>query len=231
MPKNTSSISDFLLSSRILIKNAQTIPEAGAVLLQFGYTPARLAEGSQLLATAEALVRKQSKEYGESYQATELFNQAWSAANQTYTQSLKIARIVFGAEAKAATVLKLYGPRLTSNAGWLDQAGSFYAGLTSERSLADRLAKFGYTAAKIAAEAALVESVRAAIQSQTKEFGEAQEATVERDRCLAELDTWVSELRAVSKVAFAGNPQEMEKLGILARNAPRAKPKLENAVK
>lgn len=231
MPKNTSSISNFLLNSRILIENAQNIPESAAVLLNFGYNPTRMAEGAQLLSTAEALVQKQTKEYGESYQATVAFNQAYDAANLAYTQSLKIARIVFGDEAKAGTILKLYGPRLQTTAGWLSQASSFYTGLTSDSELAGRLAKFGYTAEKIAAEAALVETVRKALQAQAKEYGEAQEATVERDRTLAELDTWVSELRAVSKVAFAANPQELEKLGILALNAPRAKKKVESAVK
>jgi hypothetical protein len=40
---------------------------------------------------------------------------------------------------------------------------------------------------------------------------------------MRELDSWVSDLRAICKVAFYDSPQELEKLGLASLNAPRRK--------
>jgi hypothetical protein len=53
--------------------------------------------------------------------------------------------------------------------------------------------------------------------AQKKETGEAQEATEMRDKALDNLAKWISNFRAVAKVALEDNPQQLEKLGILAR--------------
>ena len=190
------------------------------MLQGFGYTPERLAEGLALWNQTQALSQRQTREYGESFGATEALDSAWTTAHTAYVRTLKVARVAFGDEPLAAASLKLYGPRRESLAGWLDQASTFYANLTP---LVGRLAKYGYTAAKVASEAALVETVRQAQQNQVKESGEAQQATVDRDRSVEALDMWVSELRAIAKVAFADEPQHLEKLGIAVLNAPRAK--------
>lgn len=58
---------------------------------------------------------------------------------------------------------------------------------------------------------------------QKKETGEAQAATQRRDKKIDELAKWVSDLRAVVKVALAGDPQQLEKLGILARTSKASK--------
>ena len=223
MPKTTSLLSDFLTESRILVENARNLPDMSAVLKDFGYTAERLDQGLVLLAETEAVIQKQIREYGESYTATKALNDAWAAADAVYIKTLKVARIAFGDEPGAAAALKLSGLRKQTVTGWLEQASTFYASLTA--GFADQLTRFGYTPAKLAAEAALVEGVRKALQSQAKESGEAQQATVVRDSKVADLDTWVSELRAIARVAFADEPQRLEMLGIRVLNAPRAKRK------
>jgi hypothetical protein len=44
---------------------------------------------------------------------------------------------------------------------------------------------------------------------------------VARDGKLRELDVWVSDFRTICRVAFYENPQELEKLGMMALNGPR----------
>ena len=224
MTNRKGSLSKFFLTSSILIENARGIPDICVVLQEFGYSPERLAEGFQLLLEAQTLVHQQAREYGEAREATDLLNKARETANAAYRKTLKIARIAFGDEVAPAVALKLYGPRKQSKAGWVEQTSAFYGNLTDPH-LQDRLEQFGYTASKIAKESALVEAVRQSFLSQAKETGEAQQATVVRDQKVAQLETWVSELRAVSRVAFAENPQGLERLGIKVLNAPRAKKK------
>ncbi len=216
-------LGEFLRRSRVLIENARGVPALAGVLVDYGYTEAKLAKGAQLLTEAEALSTKRAKDSGESRQATEELNAAWEAANNAYVKALKVARVVFGQEAKASAALKLYGPRKQSMAGWLDQARTFYGNVQGDASLSDRLKTFGYTEAKLGAEAALVDGVRANLQNHAHESGAAQESTVGRDKKIAELDQWVSDLRAICKVAFAENPQQLEELGIVVLNAPRKK--------
>jgi len=221
MPKNTNVLREFLTLSRILIENSRDIPELNATLQGFGYTPQRWAEGVALLTAAEAMVSHQLLKYGQSYQATQDVNHAWRMAERVYTKTLKIARIAFGDEPKAVTALQLQGSRKKTVTGWLDQASVFYANLIGDPSLGAPLTKFGYTAAKIAAEAVLVERVRKALHTQAKGIGEAQQATADRNRQVADLGAWVRELRALARVAFADDPQQLEKVGIVVLNAPR----------
>ena len=79
------------------------------------------------------------------------------------------------------------------------------------------LSGYGYTPEKLQQEADLVEHVAGLRSQQKKELGEAQAATEIRDKKMDELARWISDLRAVAKVALGDNPQQLEKLGILAR--------------
>ncbi len=80
-----------------------------------------------------------------------------------YIKTLKVARIAFGDEPGPSAALKLSGLRKQTVTGWFEQASTFYANLTA--GFADRLVRFGYTPAKLAAEAALVEGVRQTLHS------------------------------------------------------------------
>ena len=67
-----------------------------------------------------------------------------------------------------------------------------------------------------------MDQVAAKNLQQKKEIGEAQNATEARDKKFDELAKWVSDLRAVARVALTDSPQQLEKLGILARSSPKA---------
>jgi hypothetical protein len=229
MLDHRSTQAEFLQGARTLIENAAGIPELAAALGGYGYDAARLKEGLQLWAEADELAKKQSIGYGEQYEATQELGKAWTDANAAYMKTLKVARVAFGDDPKAIAALKLYGPRKQSVAGWLEQAGTLYANLGSDAKLMEALARFGYGAAKLQAETALVEALRRQTQVKAQGTGAAQAATAARDKKLRELDTWVSELRTICRVAFYESPQELEKLGLMALNGPRRARKAEEA--
>ena len=106
-------------------------------------------------------------------------------------------------------------------AGWMDQASTLYTNLSSDARLSAGLARFGYSAAKLDMEKALIEDLRLEIQAQAHKIGGAQSTTAARDSKLRELDTWVSDFRTICRVAFYENPQELEKLGVMVLNGPR----------
>lgn len=181
----------FLQEARVLIGNAQAVP-----------------------AIVAALVLAQRKEYGEQYEASAAVQAAWTAADTAYGKTLKVARLVFADDVQAITALRLAGPRKAALSGWVDQAVCFYGNLNAQAKLVSAMGRFGYTPAKLAAEKALVDAVVTQAQAQAKETGEAQKATVDRDRALDKLDTWVGELRTILKVALADDVQSLEAVGI-----------------
>ncbi|MEL7359335.1 MAG: hypothetical protein AAFN40_22615 [Cyanobacteria bacterium J06560_6] len=80
-------------------------------------------------------------------------------------------------------------------------------------------AQYGITAQKLKAAQAKVTDLAAASALQKKRKGEAKSATEKRDHCLAELHDWLSDFRAVAKIALAEDPQPLEALSILQRSA------------
>jgi len=223
MPLAQVNNEGFLLEGRTMVSNSLTDPEILEQLKVYGYDEARINAGLTLLEETEALILKQKKEYGEQYQATLDVEKAKEAADSAYMKTLKIARLVFQKNAKAATMLMLLGERARSLQGWLEQAQTFYKSLIADSSLVAEMGKFNYTVDKLNEENALVSEVSKKIQAQRKETGEAQQATQDRDAKVKELDKWLSDFRAIIKIALDETPQRMEKLGIQVLNAPRAK--------
>ncbi|MDA8409340.1 MAG: hypothetical protein M0001_02990 [Treponema sp.] len=221
MNGSRNTLAEFMEDAKLLIENALADAGIAAALAGYGYDAAKLAEGRRLWAETDALGKKQNSDTAGKRGAVQDFGKSWMIANSTYMKTLKVARIAFGENARAIAALKLYGPRKESLAGWLDQAGTFYANLAADASLGKTLARFGYDRAKLDAEAALVATVRDKGQAKAQGNGTAQSATVARDAKLRELDAWVSDLRAICRVAFYENPQELEKLGVKVRNGSR----------
>ena len=112
-----------------------------------GYDAARLEEGRNLWAVVDGLAKKQGADYGAQYEATQSFEKAWATANAAYIKTLKVSRVAFGGDSGTVAALKLYGPRKLTIAGWMDQATTLYANLSSDTRLSAGLVRFGYNAA------------------------------------------------------------------------------------
>jgi hypothetical protein len=91
------------------------------------------------------------------------------------------------------------------------------------------LADYGYSADKIAAERATIETLDTANQTQEAAKGAKQQATQDQDAALALMNDWVAQYLKIAKVALRGKKQLLEKIGVTARTtktaAQRAAPK------
>lgn len=217
MANGKNRIDQFLLASQVMIENSLSDSEIRQALAVYGYTEETLTSGKNLYEKAEALQNAQKKEYGEQVAATAELDTVWEQAEEQYMKTLKIARVAFRDSVKADKSTMLYGDRKRSLSGWLEQAKAFYANILKDADLINLISAYGYTPEKLGQESALIDQVIAKHFAQKKETGEAQEATETRDKALDALAKWVSNLRAVAKVALMDNPQQLEKLGILAR--------------
>ncbi|MGE5605242.1 MAG: hypothetical protein ACM3YE_06065 [Bacteroidota bacterium] len=213
-------IDEFLLAAQVMIENSLADPDVKAALAAYGYTGEILAAGKTLYDEAVALQNAQKKEYGDQIAATSELNDIWETADRQYMRTLKIARIAFQDHPKADKAVMLFGRRKESLSGWLEQAQSFYSNIQNDADLLNALSKYGYSPESLQQESELLNQIVIRNQQQKKEMGEAQAATQARDKKIDELAHWISDLRAVAKVALADDPQQLEKLGILARTSP-----------
>jgi hypothetical protein len=211
--KPRMSIDERLLAAQVAIDNALGDAGIQAALDAFGYDAARLGAGRALYEDALALVNAQKAEYGDQYEASAAVRAAWDAADAAYMRTLKVARVALQDDPKARAALMLGGDRKQSLSGWMDQATAFYTNLLGDGDLMAAMAGFGFDAAKLEAEQALVEAVVEANLVQEREKGEAQDATKQRDASLDAMDAWMSDFKAIARVALEGNAQWLEKLG------------------
>ena len=213
------SHSQFLAQANIAISNALNSPTILSYLSHFGYTATRIRTGRALYEAVTAAHLSQQAAHGNQVSATADLKTAWKAAKASYMPQLKIARIAFKDRGGIATELALTGPRKQSIDSWLAQSSQFYINALASEEILTGLKQYGITAQKLKASQAKVRALTAASALQKKRKGEAKSATEKRDRHLAELRDWLSDFRAVAKIALAEDPQQLESLGILQRSA------------
>lgn len=211
-------IDDQLNAARVALDNAETDADLQAGLAAYGYDAAALADGRARLDAAQAAQDDVSREYGEQYEATDALAQTREAAEAVYGPHLALARVAFRADRDARTALALGGRRRATTAGWIEQAEQFYANAIGDADVEAGLGRFNVTPADLEAGRDAVAAVAAANAEQEREKGEAQKATETRDEALDALQDWMVDFRDVARVAFRDDPQQLEKLGLLARS-------------
>lgn len=218
MASSSQTIEGRLLGSQVAIDNSIADTVIQECVAEYGYTAEKLTAAKTLCSNAQQLHQKQKAEYGDQYAATEALNKAWEAANAVYLPFVKVSRVALKAVPGGFQKLGLSGKRKASFSGWLTQANQFYVNGLADANLLEKLANFGITQEKLQAGKQLVEAAEAAYNAQKKEMGEAQQATVERDNVLDDLDDWMSDFIAIARIALTEKPQLLEKLGIVEKS-------------
>ena len=210
------TIDERLTIADVAIGNVLDDPLLAAALSEFGYDESRMAEGQELLDTARSLHRSRSKNYGRQQEASEKLREAVDHANSLYIQHVKLARLALRDDPGLARSLGLIGSRKQSLSGWMEQAGTFYDNALSTPEVTAALERFNVTVDDLTEGQTRVLAVSALNRAQEKEKGIAQRKTAQRDAAMDALDTWMSEFRAVARIALAEDPQQLEKLQIVA---------------
>ena len=207
-------IEERMHAAQTMINNTLDDPDLMAALSQFGYGEDKVQAGKHLVDQVQTLGHQQLIEYGIQYEATEEMKKAWATAKKAYMRTLKVARIALAGNLKAESALQLRGRRKVGLAEWLDQATTFYTNLLHDADLLGQMAEYGYNPAKLEAEADLVRAVVAARVTQKQNKGNARQATGRRNAKLTELEAWLSDFRAILRVATEDNPTWLKKLGM-----------------
>lgn len=197
------------------MENTLTDTEILGLLSEFGYDEAKVNAGKELYNSANEKFQQQKTEYGEQYAASKELQTKWDAANSIYMKHVKVARVALQNDYGAFLKLGLGGDRKRSLSGWLVQTRQFYSNALGDAGIKTKLAGFGITEAKLQEGKNLTDEVEAANIAHKKERGEAQQATLDRDKALDILEDWLSDFIAISRIAFEDKPQLLEKMGVV----------------
>jgi hypothetical protein len=199
------------------IRGVKNSPEIQQIMMIFGYPSREIEIGEELLAKYKQLTSVQVGDYGDKYAASGLVIEKWSVAKATYMVTLKIVRVAFKDEPDMLVRFKATGRRRKSLSGWLSDAEIFYTNLLNTPVAVERLNRYSYTLQKLQQEFEMVKEIELLHSRRLTETGEAQQATVERDKAFDELCHWYSDFRAIARIALYEKPQLLEALGITVK--------------
>lgn len=222
MVRPKQGISERLNDANVAISNALSDAQIGKYLGEYGYQTPKLSEGKALYEAADMAVKRQVALIGDKKAATARVDSAEKVARVAYQNLAQTARAAFARDRANLAVLGLDRPMPKPLPLFLTMAMALFDNASHKQEIADILKGYGYNDAKLSRERGKIVELSAAIQSQEAASGAAQQATAEQNRSLETLDYWMSAFIRIAKVALREEPQLLEKLGILKRNAKTA---------
>jgi hypothetical protein len=212
----TETIAECLNMADLALTNAVQ-PEIALLLAAYSYDAARLAEGRALWNVARQLLSQRALLYGKQQDLTCRLDQARRAAYDELKTLSQLARAIFSHQPGLRVQLGLAGSTPCSTAGLLRASGTLFDN-AADPAVALPLAAHSYTAERLAEMQIVFQTLRQASEAREAARGAAQQATQELRAALRALDRWMSQFRAVARVALRDCPQYLEELGISVRS-------------
>ncbi len=126
-------------------------------------------------------------------------------------------RLLFKRDKKTITALNLDGKREKFYGKWLIQATVFYTNLLTNDEIVKKFATFSITKEQILDGQKMLASLNQAHAKREENIGEAEEATLLRDAVREDLIEFMDDLIDAAVLALKNTPQQLEKLGIVAK--------------
>lgn len=218
MPKEKTSISLLLHGAQVAIDNSLADPLILGAVAEFGYTEEKLTAARTLHDEAVKAVHEQKLTSGTQQTATASLKKAEEEASNAYQDLAKVARAIYVGTPDKLVPLGLDQRMPRTTALFIAAAYKLFQNATLQTELAD----YGYDAARLEAETAKIAAYEQANLAQEAAKGAAQQATAIKNERLDAISNWLAQYRKIVRVALRENPQALEKLGILARNAKTA---------
>jgi hypothetical protein len=199
-----------------------------AAMAKYGYDAARWANGETLLNDTKAKIRANAQAYATKLGMTDSVD---TMCQEMWEQTDDLAQLcvaLFQGNAEQLDVLGLHKRRNGENgfsqvvlpqrkkrfAAYLNWARHLYeAGLGNE-TIARMLADFGYSAERLAQEAAEVEALARLEQEQELAKAQATQSTAERDEAVEALKAWLFQTERIARVAMRKKRRLLKSTGM-----------------
>jgi hypothetical protein len=212
------TFNSFMGKYRMLIWNAED-PIIKAKIETFGYTTEKIDEGKSLFAEVEVLAETQRREYAQQYKATSLLANKRQEAEDKIASLRQFAKFSLRNTPEASDILLFSVALPTTFPDWQQSVKSFYERLLEHPNWISLMTPFGITADIITQNIVAIAELKTLQEIRQREIGDAQKATLERNKKFDELKVWHNDLRDLVKILFQNSEaQYLEKLGILVRS-------------
>lgn len=208
---------DLVTATRAVYTGVRDTPDILAALTDYGYTLADVEHGLDLTEDAETEMGEQRAEYAEQYAATAAARAAVASLEALLVRHRTLAGIAHPRGSDGYRALGLPGRLPGSMSGLVGWGSTFYHAIEADLSLTASVRGLGKDA--VADGLARVDAARVAMDTQSRETGEAQQATAEMLTALARLRAHGSEMARVATVALKDQPQKRESLGLMERGS------------
>lgn len=182
-------------------------------LSEYGYDDQEINKGRMLYDTASRMIEHNKTETTEEKMAYEAFSKKFDELKKNYATDRKKAKIVFKEQEAVLSALKVKGVASVRISSLLDDIDTFYKQLQINPALLMPIKRLKVGETHISAQLNLLSDTQKAYENYTKEKGESQQATKDKDDALVALEKWVREFYSVAKIALEDKPQLMEALG------------------
>jgi len=207
---------EVLETSRIRFENTKNQPIIAENMAKYGYNEAKLTEGAKLLETAEGTYNFKKQEDHETKEINEHFKALKTSINTMYSKHREIAKIAYKKEPDVLLRLDINGKMPEGYVKWVETIKTFYVTSIGDQKIQAKLATLAVTGEELNKQKTDLEQLEHDRADYVREKGESQDATSQKDNAFDDLKEWMSEFKAVAKIALADHPQLLEALRIKA---------------
>jgi hypothetical protein len=168
--------------------------------------------------TSEEWYHKQLQAHEKQLEATVKLEELQEEANEALQRLLSVARVAFKDDVNIQAQLHLKGRRSEVFGIWVHETEHFYMNAMNTPAVLEGFAGFNVTLEDLQGGQDKLEAVKAANSEQERLKGEAQRATEKRDAALNVLRPWMSDFYRIARLAFADDPQQLEKFQIVVKS-------------
>lgn len=213
-----NSEADVLEQCRVSLDNVEKQPKIAKLMAEMGYDTAAIAAGRELYFSTRKIYDFNKREDDETSVAYAAFKAVRDQLYDIYKLHRKRAKVVFLKDPEIIKQLELDYAIPRTYIKRIEAIKKFYVELLDNEPLQQKLLRLKVTTEELARAYKLITPLEQARNEYLIEKGESQDATQAKDKALGQLEDWMSEFYAVSKIALEDNLQLLEALGILVRN-------------
>ncbi|MRI64582.1 hypothetical protein EDM00_11385 [Ornithobacterium rhinotracheale] len=203
---------------KIVFDNLQTQEIIKTEMAEYGYDDTEIAKGKALYDAANDLYLKGIKESQEKTTAYAVFEKSFEDLMEVYKTDRKKAKIIFKNEEDQLKVLRVKGGMPRRQAELLSIIEIFYTTLAENEGLKTRLNRLKIDNEHISSQLNKLTETNTAYANYTREKGESQDATKQKEQAIKALDEWIQEFYSIAKIALEDTPQLLESVAKFIRS-------------
>lgn len=197
----------------VFFKNIETQEEIASRMREYGYDSNEVNKGKALYQKVLGFYAASIKSSQEEKSSHKIFTEKMKQLTEVYTDDRKKLRVLFKDEDITLANLRMKGRVPRNNANFLDDVRVFYTTIQQSDVLRQQVIRMKIDETHLNEQLALLAGIEDAYADYTREKGESQQATKDRNIALRELEKWTRLFYNFAKIALKDKPLLLESLG------------------